>query len=215
MARRFNLFKKRGKKAKLAEPSAAPENVDVAQKSEDIIIPVTTCADEIELTTPNEPSLGDICVEEDTQLQEEEIPPITTEENQDRIIDMQKVLASSQEKSASEQKDGTEETSILHQDDTTFTSNSNDEDDSIAHLWRYIGCAPKLRSTFSVMDDDESTIQSFYTFKSINDNSIISDSASVLLRKKESKTQHSEQESGTGFWDRILCGGPSIVKSFH
>lgn len=218
MARRFKLFKRRGTKAKKTEPSAAPQITDfcVAQKKEELIIPVISCGDEIELTTPNEISSEEKCSEMETHLQEEENSPDTTVEDQNRIIDMQKVLASSQEKSALKQKDGTEETSTLHHDEYTFSSSDSqdDDDDSIAYLWRFIGCAPKLRSTFSVMHDDESTIQSFYTFKSINDNSIISDSKSDSSKKDEFKHEPSEQKSA-GFWDRILCGSPSSVKHFQ
>jgi hypothetical protein len=217
MGRRFNLFKKKGTKGKQAEASAAPKHVDfcIAQKSEEDRIPVIASDDEIDNNIPIELSNEEIVDEEEKNLKEEDTLPVTsTSKDQDRIIDLKKVLASSQEQRMPRQKDGTEETSTIHQDDYTSTSDSIDEDDSIAHLWRFIGCTPKLRSTFSVMHDDESTIQSLYSFMSINDASIISNVDSHSLRKNETKNKPPEQKS-LGFWDRILCGSSSIGKPFQ
>lgn len=216
MGRRFNIFKKKKTKAKQAEASAAHKHVDfcIAQKCEEDTIPVIASDDEIDKNIPIELSNEEVVEEEEKNLNEKETVPVTSKD-QDRIIDLKKVLASSQEDRMPRQKnDGTEDTSTLHQDDYTSTSDSIDEDDSIAHLWRFIGCAPKLRSTFSVMYDDESTIQSLYSFKSVNDASIISNLDSHSPRKHETKNKPSEQKV-FGFWDRILCGSSSVGKPFQ
>lgn len=207
----FNIFKKNRKNKKKE-----------SEADSDALRPVLLISDGIQ----NHDLSNDIAnaVKTEDKVIQEQVPSIDTnlgmkthdEIKDDTILDADEILSQEEEDRITNLKDimkHSDESLTWHEDENTQSSETQDDDESLAHLWRFIGCAPtpKIRSTFSVMRDDESTIRSFYTRESssnINSSKSVTKSAFQSLIRQKQKT---DDDSNDSFWNRIWCGSPSTA----